>query len=164
VLRSARRAKSASLVASIAAVALGGSAAWAVWALSGSGNGSATAGSVIDLRADGHPDPNAPLYPGARSDLFVTIHNDNKFPVIVNRIQPGASGISADSAHRAAGCVNTGVSLSSPFYSVSVGIPARSTSTVLLPRAILMNNTSDSPCQGATFTVPLTLIGKSNVK
>ncbi|MDI6099651.1 hypothetical protein QLQ12_13695 [Actinoplanes sp. NEAU-A12] len=161
MLVSALRAKSMVAAAVITALTISGGAAWAFWRLSGTGNGTASAGSAVELRATGRPDPDVPLHPGARSNLFVTIRNDNRFRVIVDRVQPHSVVVAADPAHRDAGCIQSGVSMSSPFYSVSVEIPPQSSSTVLLSRAIRMDNTSDSACQGATFSVPLTLTGRS---
>ncbi|GAA1588820.1 hypothetical protein [Actinoplanes couchii] len=157
-----RKAKSAlAVVIAVALVAVGG-AAWALWSVGGKGNATARGGTVIELLAAGRPDPGTPLYPGAGLDLLVMVRNDNTFPVRVDRIRPGSATATADDKHRKAGCLRTGVSLSRPVYSVALDIAPDSSANVLLPAAVRMTDDSDSACQGATFTLPLTLTGRSD--
>ncbi|WP_433827215.1 hypothetical protein ACQP2E_34855 [Actinoplanes sp. CA-015351] len=92
----------------------------------------------------------------------MTIRNDNRFPVRVATVRPGAAGVSADVAHRNAGCIQTGVVLVGSPFSVAWPVPARSSAKFRLPISIKMTNASHSACQGAIFSVPLTLTGQSN--
>jgi hypothetical protein len=156
-----RRALVASAVAGTL-VATGG-AAWAVWRLNGGGSASATASSAIDLRLAAEPRPDRPLYPGARTDLAVTVENPNPFPVVVTAVHLGRGPITVDAAHRAAGCVNSGVSPIREQSAVSLEVRARASASFLLLDAIQMTNESDSACQGATFGIPLTASGRSGV-
>jgi hypothetical protein len=71
--------------------------------------------------------------------------------------------ISADSGHAA--CVTTGVSFTNR-TGLSLTVPAASGGTdgtlqTTLSGAVAMDNTSDNGCQGATFTIPVTLTGTS---
>ncbi|GIF36547.1 hypothetical protein Axi01nite_08580 [Actinoplanes xinjiangensis] len=148
----------------IVAILVGtGGAAWAIWRLEGSLTSSMAVGSAIDLEIIGNPRPNRPLYPGAKSDLRVTVRNDNTFPVLVTSLDRGGA-VTADQTHRTAGCVNTGVSLTASGFSVTWRIPGRSTREFLLGQAVRMTNESDSACQGASFTIPLTASGHSDVQ
>lgn len=158
---SQRRALVAGVVAGTL-VATGG-AAWAVWRLTGFGSSSTTASSAIDLRLTAKPRPDRPLYPGARTDLTVTVENPNPFPVVVTAVHAGSGPVTVDAAHRAAGCVNSGVSPTRGRSAVSLPVPARSSASFLLLDAIQMTNESDSACQGATFGIPLTASGRSGV-
>ncbi|MEV6298268.1 hypothetical protein AB0M02_02555 [Actinoplanes sp. NPDC051861] len=146
----------------IAVLAATGGAAWAVWQISGSQISTTTVGSGVELRLAGLPHPDVPLYPGAKSDLRVTVKNDNTFPVRVSSVRPGPGGTTVDEAHRNAGCLNTGVSLTANNFTVLWRIPARSSREFLLPGSVRMTNSSDSACQGGAFTIPLTASGRSD--
>ncbi|SDT76737.1 hypothetical protein [Actinoplanes derwentensis] len=139
-----------------------GSIAWASWRLAGSGNSTATAGSVVELRTAGHAQPDTALYPGAITGLLITVANDNGFPVRVTTVRPGSGRISIDEKHRSAGCHTSGVALTEQFFNVSWAVPARSEATFLLPESIRMTEDSDSACQDATFRAPLAVIGRSD--
>ncbi|MEU4618914.1 hypothetical protein AB0G04_02885 [Actinoplanes sp. NPDC023801] len=156
---SRRRTLVATAVAG-ALVATGG-AAWAVWRLGGGGSSATTASRALDLRLTAIPRPDAPLYPGARTDLAVTVENPNPFPVTLTTVHAGSEPITVDAAHRAAGCITTGVSPTRGLSAVSLSVGPRSSASFLLLDAIQMTNDSDSACQGATFTVPLTASGRS---
>ncbi|AEV88517.1 hypothetical protein ACWT_7507 [Actinoplanes sp. SE50] len=159
---SSLRARPVIVVAVVAGLIVTGGVAWAQWRLSGSGKASATAGTVTNLQMTAQPLPNAPLYPGKRTALSVTVHNGNSFPVLVTLIQAGSGPVTADAAHRTAGCLTTGVSLITPALAVSWPIPARADETFRVSNAVTMTNASDSACRGATFTIPLAATGRSN--
>ncbi|MBW6433249.1 hypothetical protein KZ829_05760 [Actinoplanes hulinensis] len=145
------------VVATTALVAAGG-AAWA-WSLGGSGTGSASAATVVELKLSARPDPKAPLRPGVVTDLSVTVRNDNLFPIRVTAIRPGSGPTQVDQAHRDAGCLRSGVSLTRQGFGVSWRVPAGASRGFVISEAIQMTNDSDNACQGATFTVPLSAGG-----
>lgn len=150
------------LVATVTAGALAaGGAAWAVWRLTGFGNSATTASSAIELRLTARPRPDKPLYPGTRTDLTVTVENPNPFPIVVTAVHAGSGPVTVDAAHRAAGCADSGVAPTRGRSAVSLPVRARSSATFLLLDAIRMSDASDSACQGATFTIPLTASGRS---
>jgi hypothetical protein len=157
---SSRRQFLFAITATGALVAAGG-AAWAAWYLGGSGSASTRSASALGLELSAHPRPDMPLYPGARTDLSVAVRNPNPFPVVVTNVRVGTGPVTVDAAHRGAGCVTTGVLATRGATAVSLTVPANSSATFLLPDAIQMTNDSDSACQGATFTVPLTASGRS---
>jgi hypothetical protein len=161
VLKTSSRRRTLVATAVAGTMVATGGAAWAVWRLSGAGSSSTTAAKALDLRLTAIPRPDAPLYPGARTDLAVTIENPNPFPITLTTVHAGSGPISVDAAHRAAGCINTGVLPTRGVSAVSLSVGPRSSASFLLPDAIEMTNASDSACQGATFTVPLTASGRS---
>jgi hypothetical protein len=159
--RVSRRAKvTVAAVVVITTLAAGG-AAWAFWQITGNGNASARAGAPIELEVSGRTYPTAPIFPGATTDVEVTVVNKNAFPVLVTQVRPGSAPATVDSPHVAAGCITSGVSAASTTYSVAWSVPKKSTESFLLPSGIKMTNASDSACQGATFTVSFVVSGRS---
>jgi hypothetical protein len=66
--------------------------AFAAW--SSNGTGSATARSTTSFDSVIAPGTNAvDLYPGATSSVTVTVSNPNAYPVLVNSISAGSSGL-----------------------------------------------------------------------
>jgi hypothetical protein len=161
VLKTSSRRRSLVATAVAATLVATGGAAWAAWRLSGAGTASTTASSALDLRLTARPRPDKPLFPGARTDLTVTVENPNPFPVVVTAVHAGSGPVTVDAAHRTAGCITTGVSPTRGLSATSLPVGARSSASFLLLDAIQMTNDSDSACQGATFTVPLTASGRS---
>ncbi|HWS38189.1 MAG TPA: hypothetical protein VN408_36315 [Actinoplanes sp.] len=159
-----RKSRGRSMVAVVVAgvLAATGGTAWAMWRLSGSGTSTTTAASTIDLKIVARPRPDTPLFPGARTDLMVTVENPNPFPVRVTLVHIGTGPITADAAHRDAGCVTTGISPTKGAKGVSWPVGAGSSERFLLRDALQMRDDSDSACQGATFSIPLTASGSSD--
>lgn len=156
-----RRTKVILTVAAVAAVAVNAGAAWAYWRMTGTGTGVAQAGSVIELSLRGRSDDDKPLFPGGTSDLTVTVTNRNDFPIEITTVSAGAGRTVADEAHRAAGCLNTGVVVAKDVHKVSWQVPRNTIGVFTLPDGIKMTNSSDSACQGATFTIPVQAAGTS---
>jgi uncharacterized protein (DUF58 family) len=162
VLRSSLRARPV-IAAVVAAVLLAsGTAAWAFWQVTGSRATTAATQNATELRLVARPDPHRPLFPGIKVDLAVTVHNDNPFPVLVNVLRMGSSPVTADQAHREAGCITTGVSLVTSPMTVTWRVNPNTKRDFILTQGLTMSNDSDSACQGATFNVPLTASGRSN--
>jgi hypothetical protein len=156
-----RRPKFVLAAATVIAIVATGGAAWAQWNFTGRGKASVNAGTAIELLVSAVPQPNSPMYPGARTDIYVTVTNPNTFPIRVHALKPGAGPVTVDAAHASAGCVHTGLSVVNPTYGVSWYV-AKNTSRVFgLPEGIRMTNESDSACQGATFKIPVAVIATS---
>jgi hypothetical protein len=133
---------------------------YAAWTTNGSGSGYAKAGSSQALTTvDVSASTTATLYPGATGDVLLKINNPNSYPVKVTDVT-GNGAITVDSAH-AAGCVTTGVTFVNQ-TGKSIEITANTQTQVTLTGAAKMTNASDNGCQGATFTIPVTLTGASN--
>jgi hypothetical protein len=133
---------------------------YAAWTTNGSGSGYAKAGSSQALTTvDVSATTTATLYPGATGDVLLKVNNPNPYPVRVTDVT-GNGAITVDAAH-AAGCVSTGVTFTNQ-TGKTIDVAASSQTQVTLTGAAKMTNASDNGCQGATFTIPVTLTGASN--
>ena len=157
-----RRGKVILSIAAAAAVIVNAGVAWAYWKLDGAGTAAAVAGSAVGLQLHGRSDGSKPLYPGGTTDLTVTVINNNDFPVKITSVAAGAGDVTADAAHRDGGCRTTGVVVSSDVLDVAWEVPENTTDVFTVPGGLMMTNSSDSACQGATFTIPVRATGVSN--
>jgi hypothetical protein len=156
-----RRTKAVLAAAGAVAVAVNGGVAWAFWQTSGAATASATAGTVVAVQATGTPMSNAPLYPGVQRNIKVTVKNQNTFAVQVTHVRRSTAPTVVDAAHATAGCVHSGVLLTNDIYSVAWTVGPNATAAFTVPGGLKMTNESDSACQGATFTVPIIVIGQA---
>lgn len=132
---------------------------YAAWTTGGSGSGYAKAGTAQQLTTvDVSASTTATLYPGVNGDVLIRIANPNPYPVRVTAIA-GNGAITADAGHP--GCVTTGVTFTNQ-TGLTIDIPASGQTQTTLTGAASMTNASDNGCQGATFTIPVTLTGVSN--
>lgn len=144
------------------AVAAGAGVASAYWSSTGTGSGVATTGDMdpVTIESATAGDVGGSLlHPGGQSDVVLKVHNPNAFPVhVVNILQIEDSDISG---HDGIGsCDTTGVTYTAPIGGSVADIPVGD-STIVLPDAASMDNSSDSGCQGATFDIPVTLTVKA---
>jgi hypothetical protein len=154
-----RMSKKLSVGALFAGAMLAGSIAFAAWTASGSGSGYAEATSAQALTTvDVSASTVATLYPGATGDVLLRISNPNPYPVTVTDVD-GAGVIDSDTT--AACDAATGVTFTDQ-SGLSVNVPAAGASTVTLTGSVAMDNSSHTTCQGAVFTIPVTLSGVSN--
>jgi hypothetical protein len=94
------------------------------------------------------------LVPGGTADVAVRAFNPNSFPVKVQAIR-GNGAATADANHP--GCTTAGVTFMDPAAPLAVTIPANTSVLITLPAAAAMSLASSSGCQGATFSLPVTL-------
>jgi hypothetical protein len=139
----------------------------AAWTTNGSGSGYVKAGtsqtlSTVDVSAS----TTASLYPGVNGNVLIKVSNPNPYPVRVTGVSlNGTNGdITADAGH--AGCTTTGVSFTNQ-TGLTIDVPAKVGATngetqATLNNATSMSNASLDACQGATFTIPVSLSGQSN--
>jgi hypothetical protein len=170
--------KRAVVVGAVLAVTAGAGAAWAAWGVGGTGSAHAQAEKVVPLETVAAT-TDAALYPGAIGSAYLKIKNPNRFPVEINNITwKPADGV------RASGgigfCGNTGVSFGD-FSTDTAGsngmlsglrlanaaggqikVGAGETVQVTLSKSVRMTNRSDSGCQGATFSIPISMLGVSD--
>lgn len=161
--------KKRSLVIAVAAVVASSaiSLVYAAWTTNGTGSGYAKAGTAQALSTvDASASTTATLYPGATGDVVLTVSNPNSYPVRVTSVSlNGAnSDIAADSSH--SGCTTTGVSFVNK-SGLTIDVPAKTGSTngqttATLSGGATMSNSSQDACQGAVFTIPVSLSGQSN--
>ena len=132
---------------------------YAAWTTSGAGSGYAKAGTGQSLTTvDVSASTGATLYPGATGDVKLQISNPNPYAVRVTAVS-GNGTITADAGH--SGCTTTGVTFTNQ-SGLTIDVPASSSTTTTLTGAAAMSNASLNACQGATFTIPVTLTGTSN--
>jgi hypothetical protein len=147
--------------AAITLIALGvAGLVYAAWTSNGTGNGYAKAGTAQALTTvDVSASTTATLYPGTDGNVLIRIKNPNPYPVRVTDVT-GNGTITADAGH--ASCVTTGVSFTNQ-SGLTIDVAANNGETQsTLTNAAHMSNASDNGCQGATFTIPVTLSGQSN--
>ncbi|MGZ6886337.1 MAG: hypothetical protein ACXVJA_09000 [Acidimicrobiia bacterium] len=154
---SRRRRRSRKLVGGLVAttVALAASAAFAAWTVGGGGTGTATATSAQNLTTSTAV-TTAQLYPGITgANLYLTVNNPNPFPVAITSVNANGAAV-PDGSHPA--CTTTGVSFADT--AVTKTVPA-SGSLSFTAAGVSMTNASDTGCQGATFTIPVTFTAAS---
>ena len=156
ITRNKRRVVVAAIVvAAVIAVGIG----IAAWSIGGSGNGYAKATTASSLTlADATAFTTAQLYPGATGDLKLRLTNPNSFPVRVTAV----SGNGTITSDKGAACdASTGVTFTDQ-SGLTLDVAASADGTFTLSGTVAMSNSSNTTCQGAVFTVPVTLTGASN--
>jgi len=137
--------------------ALASTLAFAAWTASGSGSGSAKAIEAVALSASG-VDGVGQLYPGSDGDLRLEITNPNPYPVRITEVN-GNGTITSDKGTSCNGA--TGVTFTNQIGQ-ELDIDAGDKASFVLANALHMSNASHTTCQGAIFTVPVSLVGASN--
>ena len=129
---------------------LGSGAAYAFYTSSGSGSGTASIGTLKNVTlVSATGTVTDKLIPGGKGDVTLTVNNTNAFPVTLVKADP--NGTPSSSA-----CGTTGVTFA-PQDSLNDPIAANGPTTVTLPNAASMSAASDPACQGATFSIPVTI-------
>jgi hypothetical protein len=154
-------------LAATAAAVIVTSLVFAAWVSNGTGTATSKAGSSQALSTiDASASTNATLYPGVNGDVTVRVSNPNAFPVRVTGVSLDGdnSDITVDGGH--SGCSPTGVSFTDQ-TGLTIDVPAKSggtngATTATLTGAAAMSNAAVNACQGATFTIPVTLTGSSS--
>ena len=135
-------------------VCLGAGAAYAYFTSTGTGSGSATTGTLQTVTvAATAGSPSTPLYPGQSGDVVLRLTNPNSFAVTLVSVA-GNGVISADGGH--SGCDPSVVSFTDQ-TGLTVNIPGGVTTQVDLPGAAAMSTAAADGCQGATFSIPVTI-------
>jgi hypothetical protein len=148
------RGRLVAVLAVVGVLAVGG-VAWAYFTSSGSGSGHASTGtmSTVTLNASAGT-PSTPLYPGGTGDVSLEVNNPNSYAVRLVSVT-GSGTISHDASHSA--CTTTGVTFTNQ-AGLSTAIPASATNyPIHLSGAVAMGSSSSSGCQGATFSIPVTI-------
>jgi hypothetical protein len=135
-------------------IGLSAGAAYAYFTTPGHGTGSASIGSMQTITiAATTATPGNPLLPGGSGDVTLEVTNPNAFPVTLLSVTSSGT-ITADASHPS--CTTTGVTFTSQ-TALNKTIPASSTTTIDLKGAATMDTTSSDGCQGATFSIPVTI-------
>ena len=132
---------------------------YAAWTTNGGGSAYSKAGTAQALTTvDVSASTSATLYPGGPAgDVLIRVSNPNPYPVTVTGVS-GNGAITADAGH--SGCTTTGVSFTNQ-TGLSIAVAASGQATATLSGAASMSNASLDACQGATFTIPVTISGAS---
>jgi len=167
--------------ATVGATVLGMGVAYAQWTASGTGNGTAKAGTAQGVGAAvvTYTGITGLLYPGVSGtgQLQVSLTNPNSYPVQVTSVAQtvsdgthfvsssvGSNGCTDDPAtettpgNAATLAHPTGVSFATQTQdatAANITLTAGQTKTFTL-NGVSMTGASDNNCQGATFTIPLT--------
>jgi hypothetical protein len=162
------------VVAGVFVLLFGGGVAVASWTATGTGQGSARAASVSGLVVTAGS-PLGALYPlpadttpatgygsGTVGSVSTTVANPNPFPVTITSATIGSVTSSPLGGRTcAAGSVLPTSSAPIPL-SPPVTLAAGSAPTaVTVPGALYMVSTAEDGCQGASFSVPVTVTGAS---
>ena len=143
----------------VAAVLAAG--AIAAWTVSGSGSASAKAvtASPITL-TDASASTIGDLYPSATGSVKIKVANPNPFPVRVTAVAL-TSGETVTSNVTACNTGGSGVTFTNQ-TGLALDLAANAGATVFtLSGAVSMSNASDNSCQGAVFTIPVTVTATS---
>jgi hypothetical protein len=131
--------------------------AFAYWARSGGGSGSATTGTTQAVTLTPGT-ASSQLYPGGTSAVAVTVTNPNPGTVQVGSISldttQGTAGFAVDGAHAACGLATLSFTTQTN-GGAGWTIPASGSSVLSLANSLSMSTTAANACQGASFTVYL---------
>jgi hypothetical protein len=142
-------------LASCVVIGLASVAAYAYFTSAGTGTGSASVGTVAAVSiSSATVSPSTPLLPGGTGDVTLKVTNPGGFAVTLVSVAGTAGAITADSGHP--GCTTTGVTFTSQ-TGLSTVIAPDSTAAIDLPGAAAMSTASSPGCQGATFSIPVTI-------
>ena len=169
-----RRRRRVGVVLGVTLLLTGGGVAVASWTASGTGQGSARAASVTGLLV-GAGSPVGALYPlpgdttpatgygsGTVGSVAATVTNPNPFPVTITSATVGSVTASPVGGRTcAAGNVLPTTTAPVPL-TPPVTLAANSAPTpVSVPGALYRSPTAEDGCQGATFSVSVTVTGAS---
>jgi predicted ribosomally synthesized peptide with SipW-like signal peptide len=134
---------------------LGAGTAYAYFTSTGRGTGPAATGTLQTVTvAAATAAPGTALLPGGTSDVTLKVTNPNSYAVTLVGVTGTGGTITADGGHP--GCTTTGVTFTGQ-TGLNTTIPASSTTTIDLPGAASMSQASSAGCQGATFSIPVTI-------
>lgn len=137
-----------------------GSMTFGAWNVgSDAGNAYSKAKTAVNLTlSDASAATTADLYPGGSGDVKVKVTNPNPFAVTITNVSAAAGSIVSDAG---ATCNSaTGVSFTNQ-TGLSLSLAAGATSTFTLSGAAAMTNASANACQGAIFTIPVSITATS---
>ena len=142
------------LAATMALVLAGVGIAVAAWLVSGTGSGSAKAGSLTSINVNSAT-ATADLYPGGTGKLFLNVTNPNNIPlkiVSVTAIPDPSFTITSNQP----GCGAADLTFTNQ-SGLNIALAAGATVAFDLPGAVSMPASAANACQGATFTIPVSV-------
>ncbi|HEV8065131.1 MAG TPA: hypothetical protein VGP46_09875 [Acidimicrobiales bacterium] len=147
------------MAATVAAVGLGGGAAFAAWSVSGTGSGAgaATVAQSLVVTPVTPAGAGATLYPGGPAGpVFFNIQNPNPYAVTITGLAWGTPTSTNTSS-----CASTNISLDAGApTTVSISVPAASTASDVQVNSVLdLSHSAGNGCQGVAFDIPVTVTG-----
>lgn len=143
------------VVTTVVGATLGGGIAVAAWTSSGAGTAGAKAGTA-SAPTTGAVDTSAMttglLYPGVSGDALIRITNPNPYPVKVSDIS--ANGTATVSGNTGT-CAGNTVTWNSK--QPATVLTAGATTTITVTGAVTMAPTAPDGCQGAVYSLPVTV-------
>ncbi len=153
-----RFTRKTTIVALLVGTTFAAGIAFAAWTATGSGSGYAKAKTAQALTTvDVSATTTATLYPGGNGPLHLEITNPNDYPVRVTDVN-GNGAITASNG----GCNAASVTFTNQ-SGLTLDVAAGASTEFTLDGAVHMDGTANDSCQGAVFTIPVSLSGVSNV-
>jgi hypothetical protein len=137
---------------------LGVGSAFGYFTSSGAGHGSASTATLLPALG-AHGVPTTRLVPGGTADVAVQVTNPNLFAVTVVSATAAVGVVTVDAGHPT--CTPASVDFTDP-VGLSLVIPAGTTEALSFPGAASMSISAPNACQGASFSIPLTLTVRSS--
>ena len=148
----------AGLIALVIGLGAGTSYAFVTKGRSETATAHLTVGSLKPITLATVGTPTSPLLPGRTGDVAFSITNPNHSPVsLIGVVLTGGASMTTDGDPE---CTTDGgpvVVLNVPPDDLPQSVPANTTKTIELANAASMNVTASNSCQGASFTLPLTV-------
>ena len=94
------------------------------------------------------------LVPGGTGDVYITVNNPNAYPVRLTAVT-GNGTITASGGQGT--CTTTAVTFTNQAPTSNNTIAAGGSATFTFTGAVAMGTNPDNGCQGATFTIPVTV-------
>jgi hypothetical protein len=156
-LRGKKLTRKTTVVALLLGATFAGSIAFAAWTATGSGSGYARATTAQALTTvDVSATTTATLYPGGSGPLHLEITNPNDYPIRVTDVT-GNGAITASNG----GCNASSVTFTDQ-SGLTLDVAAGASAEFTVNGAVHMDGTANDSCQGAVFTIPVSLSGASN--
>jgi len=154
--------KRAAVLAAGLSVMLVAGVAFAAWTANGSGSGNAkalTASTVIVNASTGTAD----LYPGSTGAVYFTLTNNNPYAITFNKLT--AASVTAVNGGPTSGTCNATDLTVTATLPLTVSLPVAASTTSAqesIGSLVTLNHAATDDCQGAVWTVSLTLTGSQN--
>ncbi|HKT03674.1 MAG TPA: hypothetical protein VJT31_29455 [Rugosimonospora sp.] len=140
--------------ASAAVVALAAGTAVAYWVTTGTGSATAQAGTAQNPTTSAVAVSSGLLVPGGTGDVYLKVNNPNAYAVRVTAVT-GSGTVTASGGSGT--CTTTAVTFTNQTPTSGNTIAAGSSATFTYTGAVAMGTNPDQGCQGATFTIPVSV-------
>jgi len=148
------------VVLAVALVMLVGGVAYAYWTVGGSGTGTASTGSTVDVTVVQTSTVTGLAPGGAAQTLSGNFNNTNSGPVFIGTVTASISSVTKATGAPAGTCDATDYTLSNAAMTVNTQIPAGSGVGAWTGATIAFNNkaaVNQNACKGATVNLAYTV-------